>query len=129
MKTLKPYLIFSGDCEEALLLYSSCLDGEIITLQRYSESPLDLAEEHGNRVFNSVFRAEGVELMASDDLPDEPVKKGTNFAMFVTFPSEEEQAGSFAKLSEGGRILMPLQNGFGMLEDRFQVRWMLAVHG
>lgn len=127
MKNLTPYLIFSGDCEEALRFYSRCLGGEMVVLERYAESPLEMADEHGDRVFNSVFRTEGIEFMASDDHPDQPVRVGTNFALFVTFQNEVEQAGSFAKLSEDGRILMPLHNGFGMLEDRFGIRWMVAL--
>ncbi len=127
MKRLQPYLIFAGNCEEALTHYARCLGGQIVMLQRYSESPLDVAEEHGSRVFNSVFRADDITFMASDNLPEHMLQSGSNFAMFVTFSDPSEQARTFEELGRDGRVLMPLREGFGMLQDRFEVRWMLAL--
>ena len=64
--------------------------------------------------------------MASDDLPNKQVSRGSNFALFVTFSEKEEQEEVFAKLSEGGKVLFPLKNGFGMLLDKFGIQWMLT---
>lgn len=72
MKRLQPFLIFDGDCEEVLDFYAECLDGEIVMLQRFSESPLEVAEDHGDRVFNAAFRAEKVAFMASNNPPEAP---------------------------------------------------------
>ena len=129
MKSLKPYLIFSGNCEEALTFYSACLNGEITMLHRFADSPLDVPEESKEKVFNSEFRAESVRFMASDNLPPYSTTVGTNFALFIAFSDEQEQESVFAKLSEGGKTLMPLNRGFGMLEDTYGVRWMLALAG
>lgn len=127
MKRLRPYLIFDGDCEEALDFYAGCLDGEIVMLQRFSESPLEVAEDHGDRVFNAAFRAENVTFMASDNPPEDELRAGNNFSMFVAFSDPSEHRRAFEALSADGRVLMPLDDGFGMLEDRFRVRWMLAL--
>lgn len=130
MKRLQPYLIFAGTCEEALNFYADCLGGEIVMLQRYSESPLEVGEEHGDRVFNAVFRADGLSFMASDNQPQEEISTGTNFSMFVTFSDADEQAKSFEALARGGQVIFPLRDGFGMVRDRFEVPWMLAQeHG
>ena len=127
MKRLQPYLIFAGNCEEALNYYASCLGGDIVMLQRYSESPLDVAEEHAARVFNSAFRSEDIAFMASDNLPQQKLDVGSNFSMFVTFSDAAEQDRTFEALARDGRVLFPLRGGFGMLEDRFRMRWMLAL--
>lgn len=127
MKHLQPYLMFDGDCEEALDFYARCLDGEIAMLQRFADSPLDVAAEHGSRVFNSVFRADEITFMASDNPPGEALEPGSNFAMFVTFSDPPEHARTFDALSRDGHVLMPPEDGFGMLRDRFGVQWMLAL--
>jgi len=126
MKKLNPYLMFSGNCKEALMFYKTCLDGEILSMKTFAESPLDVPREHKNRIFNSEFRAEDFMFMASDDLPNNEVNLGSNFALFLSFTKKEEQEEAFTKLSEGGKVLFPLENGFGMLVDQFGIQWMLA---
>ena len=96
-------------------------------LRRYSESPLDVSAKHGARIFNSSFRADDIAFMASDNLPIQELQAGSNFSMFVTFFDATEQARTFADLTRDGRVLFPLNGEFGMLEDRFNVRWMLAL--
>ena len=64
--------------------------------------------------------------MASDAEPGKDPAVGENFAMFVNCPSAEAQQRVFTALSEGGRVVMPLAGGFGMVEDPFGVRWMVA---
>ena len=126
MKTLQPYLIFPGACREALEFYSVCLGGEIVEIQTYAEAPMDFPSDSDTRVFNSVFRAGDLQFMASDCLPNQDLPPGANFAMFVTFSDQQEQVRAFDRLTEGGKVLMPLADSFGMAEDKFQIRWMLA---
>jgi len=127
VKTLNPYVMFSGNCREALTFYQECLGGEITSIQTYADSPLGVSDEHGQRIFNAVFRAEDLLLRASDDMPTHPVIRGSNFALFVAFSDKEEQQRTFAALSKGGKISFPLANGFGMLTDKFGIQWMLAL--
>ena len=126
MKKLNPYLMFSGNCKEALTFYKACLDGEIVSMQTFADSPVDVPDEHKHRIFNAEFRAENVFFMASDDLPNHQVSRGSNFALFVIFSKKEEQEKVFSKLSDGGKVTFPLENGFGMLTDKFGIQWMLA---
>jgi PhnB protein len=128
MMKLNPYLMFSGNCREALTFYKDCLDGDIASIQTFADSPLDVPEEHGNRIFNSEFRAGDLFFMASDDLPNSQVTKGSNFALFVAFSEMEEQERVFGRLAEGGKVLFPLTNGFGMLADKFGIQWMVALN-
>jgi len=126
MKTVQPYLIFPGTCREALAFYCACLEGHIAEMQTYREAPIEFPPDSDSRIFNSVFQAGDLQFMASDCLPDQDLPAGANFSLFVTFSDEQEQLRAFESLSEGGKVLMPLANGFGMVEDRFHVRWMLA---
>ncbi len=124
---LQPYLIFPGTCRDALEFYSEALGGAIEHLQTVGDSPLPAPAEYADRIFNSVFVAGGLRFMASDGEPGNDPRVGQNFAMFVTCPDAERQGKVFAALEEGGRVLFPLDEGFGMIEDRFEIRWMIAL--
>ena len=127
MKTLRPYLIFPGTCREALAFYQASLGGEIVEMQTYADAPIDFPEDSHDRIFNSVFQADEMQIMASDCLPGQHLPAGANVSLFVTFSNDEEQQRVFGALAENGKTLMPLANGFGMVEDRFEMRWMLAM--
>ncbi len=57
MKSLNPYVMFSGNCREALTFYKECLDGEIVSMQTFAESPIPVPDDAKDRIFNSEFRA------------------------------------------------------------------------
>lgn len=126
MKTVTPYLIFPGCCREAMEYYAECFGGAITMLRTYADAPIDFPPSSAGRIFNSKLEAEGVAIMASDCLPDQDLPSGQNFSLFVTFTDEDEQRRVFEALSADGDVVMPLANGFGMVEDRYMVRWMLA---
>jgi PhnB protein len=121
----KPYLMYPGTCRQALEFYEECFDGEITMMQTFKEASVDVPEELKQRIFNSEFRAGELCFMASDDMPGNEVTTGSNFALFLTFSERNEKEKVFQRLSEGGRILFPMEDNFGMLEDRFGIRWMM----
>jgi PhnB protein len=54
------------------------------------------------------------------------------FSLSLTVANEAEARRTFAALSEGGQVQMPLTKTFwspcfGMLSDRFGVGWMISV--
>jgi len=128
MKAAMPYLVFTGNCREALEFYADCLDGEIVSIQTVGESPLQVEGEHQNRIFDSEFRAENLRFKASDDMPGHEVSAGTNFSIFLLFDDADKQKQIFDSLSQGGQIQFPLENNFGMVTDKYKVQWMLAKH-
>jgi PhnB protein len=121
-----PYLIFPGTCRRALEFYADALGGEILTLTTFADAPVDTPSEIGDRVFDSEFAAGDLRLKASDDMPGHEVEAGTNFSLFAVVEDEEERARLFERLSEGGAVLFPLDDMFGMVADRFGIRWMIA---
>ncbi len=126
---LQPYLMFPGTCREALDFYAGVLEGSIEHIQTVEESPMDFGPEHGHRIFNSVFVAGDVRLMASDGEPGNDPTPGRNVALFLTFSDADRQAAVFGQLVEGGQVMFPLEHGFGMVEDRYGIWWMLALQG
>ena len=129
MKTLNPYLVFDGNCREAMSFYKDCLNGEIIMMETFGESPVEVAEAARERIYNSVVIADDIKIMASDNMPDAETEKGKNFSMFVIFSDESEMKTVFEKLLDGGgEITFPLENGFGMLTDKYGIQWMVTIH-
>ena len=127
MKHAIPYLIFSGNCREALQFYADCLNGEITSLTTVKDAPFDVPPGMETRIFDSEFSAENVRFKASDDMPGYEVSTGSNFAIFVTFSDSDERRSAFEKLAAGGQIQFPLEGNFGMVVDKYNIQWMLAA--
>ena len=130
MKNLNVYLTFNGNCEEAINFYKKILGGEIITRQTFGESPMPSEENWKNKIMHVHYKSEGIELMASDSMPDQPVNAGSNISLSINLTDEAEQTRVFNALAEGGTITMPLADQFwgarfGMLTDKFGYHWML----
>ena len=134
--TIQPYLFFGGRCEEALEFYRKALGAEVEMLMRYKDSPEPLPPGmvppgSENRVMHCSLRIGGSALMAADDCG----KKAPHFDGFrlsLTLPAEAEARRSFAALSDGGKVDMPLDRTFfspcfGMVTDRFGVGWMVMT--
>ncbi len=63
----------------------------------------------------------------------EPVRRGNDMSLCVVTDDEEQGAAWFAALAEGGTVTMPFDRQmwgdmFGILIDRFGIRWMVNVH-
>jgi PhnB protein len=132
MKNLVPHITFNGDCEQAVNFYKNALGGEIEFIMTYKGSPMEeqVPEDYGLKIMHSTFAADGIRFMAADSMPGHEVPGESNIDLSIDFDSKEEQAEAFRKLSEGGQVLMPLQDvfwgsHFGMVQDRFGIKWML----
>lgn len=130
MKSLNPYINFSGKCREALDFYKECFHGEVPTLSTFADAPGETDEKYKQNVMHSEFRAEGVFFMATDGMPGREAAVGDNISLTLDFADEGEQARVFEALSRGGKVMQPLEDTFwgakfGMLVDRFGIQWML----
>ena len=132
MTTARPFLMFQDNRAQAALdLYFATLpDSRMIRVERYAEGEPGLV----GSIKVAVFTICGREFMCSDS----PIKHGFTFtpssSTFVEFDSVEELERVFGILSEGGQVLMPLNNygfseRFGWVNDRFGVSWQLNFAG
>lgn len=132
---IQPYLFFGGRCEEALNFYRDALGAEIVMLMRFDQSPQpvppgQLPAGFEKKVMHSSFRIGGQTLMASDGCGGVPSHDGCSLAISV--PSVAEAEKTFAALSKGGKVTMPLAKTFwspayGQLVDAFGVEWMVMA--
>ncbi len=135
--TVNPYLNFNGNCEEAFNFYKYVFGGEFSYLGRFNEMPPQdgmppLADNEGNRIMHVTLPIGGdTVLMGSDTLTfSGDVHFGDNISMSINATSKEEADRLFTKLSEGGKVTMPLSETFwgayfGMCTDKFGVQWMM----
>lgn len=130
MTTARPFLMFqNGDAQAALDLYLTIFpDSRMVRVDRYGEGGPGPA----GTIKVAVFTLCGREFMCSDS----PVKHNFSFtpasSTFVDFDSVSDLERTFRILSEGGKVLMPLNNygfseRFGWLVDRFGVSWQLNL--
>jgi PhnB protein len=102
-----PYLTLPGTCERAMRFYQSVFGGDITIMQTLADSGMDVAEDKKDKIFNSELRAGGFVLKASD------------ISIFVVFPDAATKRDAFTRLADGGEVVFPLDEHFGMVKDAF----------
>lgn len=133
---VNPYLNFPGSAEEAFTFYKSIFGGETSVLRFKDMPPMDgveLSKEDAEKVMHvSLPLGKDILLMGSDALESlgQSYKEGNNISISLHPDSKEEADRIFQKLSEGGRIEMPIEDQFwgdyfGSLKDRFGIQWMV----
>lgn len=127
---LSAYLTFNGTCEAALNFYKDIFNGEIVGLMRFSDSPMEVGDDDKNRVMHATFNFGSNSFMASDSMPGQDAPDCSNITMSLGTDDIEATNTTFAALSEGGRVNMPLEDTFwgarfGMLTDKFGINWMI----
>lgn len=129
MAQIKAYLMFGGNCLEAMNFYKQCFGGEFDCMT-YENSPMPIPEEVKSKIMHSRLKNQSLELMAADDVQHKSVHSGNMVTLNVTCNSQEEIKRIFKGLAQGGRITMPLQDTFwgskfGTLTDKYGIKWML----
>jgi PhnB protein len=129
--TLTPYLTFNGNAAEAMRFYHSILGGDL-TMQTFEEAKMAQTPEDKNKMIHASLKNEALSLMASDGNSSMQVKFGDNVSMSLSGSDSDKLTAVFNKLSEGGKVTMPLAkqfwgDTFGMLTDKFGIHWMVNV--
>jgi PhnB protein len=129
-----PFLLFNGNCAEAMRFYQSCLGGEL-TLTKTGDTPMKHqfpAEKH-NLIINAHLKNGDVEFSATDWHSDMVIpKQGNTFSIFLVSTTYEELKSVFDKLSVGSdhdrKTFIPLQDmpfgTYGQFTDKFGVSWI-----
>jgi PhnB protein len=123
------YLMFNGNCKQALDFYKEKLEGNIEFIQTYGDSPMETTEAQKDKVMHATLDLQGFKIMASDTDGKANVNMGDNFSVALDFKSDGELERAFSEMSTGGQVTMPLQDTFwgakfGMCTDKFGVNWM-----
>jgi PhnB protein len=136
-KKINPYLNFKGNTEEAFNFYKSVFGGEFYMVMRFKDTPeADKVAENEKDMIMHIslpIGGDGTILMGTDALESmgqNPVS-GNNFHLAIDAESKEEADKIYKALSAGGKQTMPMSETFwgayfGMLIDKFDIRWMIS---
>ena len=130
MKETSPYLIFNGNCREAMTFYQQCIGGEL-HMQTFGEVGADTTSESRDWLIHARLAKGATVLMSSDNMPGNPFVQGNNVWVSLACESVDEVQSLFSDLSAGGAPMMPPHDAFwgarfAMFSDRFGVNWMLT---
>ena len=133
MQSLTTCLMFVGDqhgrAEEAMNLYVSVFEeSRVIEVERFGTGQ---GETEGT-IKRAQFTLAGREFIAMDSGAEHAFTFTPAISIFADFDREEQLDGAYAKLSEEGTVLMPLQeypfsSRFAWLNDRYGVSWQLNL--
>jgi PhnB protein len=133
---ITPYLFFDGTCAEAMAFYADVFGTSVAHTLTYGDMPdgSTLPEDMKSRIANTGFKVGDVMVMASDTMPDfgHEHRGHTGFDLTVTCDTADEAHALFARLSEGGEVIMAIDavswaEAFGTCRDRFGVPWMIVT--
>jgi PhnB protein len=129
---LNPYISFKGDARPALEFYQQVFGGEL-AMNTFAEFNAAHSPDDNEKIMHGMLETpSGYTLMVSDTPDDMSYNPGDNFSVSLSGDDTDELRGYFGKLSEGGKVTMPLEkqmwgDEFGMVVDRFGVAWMVNI--
>jgi PhnB protein len=133
MTTLTPYLLFDGNCHEAMEFYQSCFGGELM-IMKVKDSPAKdrMPAVQLDKTINARLKSGKLEISASDWLMLDSARiPGNTVCLYLSGGGFPELKSLFGKLSQGADVTDPLNEEFfgfyGALNDKFGVRWMFQA--
>ena len=130
-----PFLLFDGNCAEAMSFYHGCLGGSLV-LTKLGDTPMKdqfPPAKHG-RIINAILKSGLIEISATDWMASpafEPIL-GNMSALFVTGPDGPELRGVFDRLAVGAererfQALHALPFGtYGQFYDKYGIQWIFV---
>ncbi len=131
MLNLSPFLLFEGNCAEAMAFYHSCLGGELeITLLRDTPMVQQAPAHLHDKVAYAHLRSGEIDISATDwQHPTRMPRQGNTVGLYLTGGGYADLKPAFDKLAVGADPdlldeLRDLPFGvYGHLADRFGVNW------
>jgi len=126
---LTTYVHFAGTCPEAFRYYEKHLGGKIGMMMTHRQAPDQsrVNPEWKDAVLHARISIGGTELSAAD-IPNAQPMRSAYLTLGVDSDVEAERI--FSALSDGGQVLMPMEetffaSRFGQVRDRFGINWMI----
>ena len=130
-----PYLVFNGNCVEAIGLYEKAFKTKANFCQ-YKDTPPseDYPIQPGTEEFvmHCVFPIGNQTIYLADTTPDHPTVFGNGAFACVELDSAEDVKSAYDILKEGGKVFCEAQETFrnkcyAELEDKFGLKWSLMI--
>lgn len=131
MQKITPFLWFDNQAEEAINLYTAIFkNSKIGSVARYDEAGAAASGRPKGSVMTAPFQLNGQEFIALNGGPH--FKFNPSISFFVNLETEAEVDDLWAKLQEGGMVMMPLQKydwseKYGWVQDKFGLSWQVSL--
>jgi len=128
---LTPFLLFQGNCAEAMAFYQSCFGGEL-SITRVADTPMkyQMPPEQHQKVAHAALNSGAIQFSATDWLhPTRTPRQGNTTAMYINGGKYKELRAIFDQLAAGAdkELLDDLREmpfgSYGHLADRYGVHW------
>jgi PhnB protein len=126
---LNTYVNFAGRCAEAFRYYEHHLGGQVGMMMNHGQAPdqARINPDWKDAVLHARMTIGGTDLLGADIPGAEPMRSAY-LTLGVDSDSEAERI--YHALSDGGRVLMPMEetffaSRFGQVQDRFGINWMI----
>jgi PhnB protein len=126
---MNTYVNFAGKCAEAFRFYEEHLGGKIGMMMTHGQAPgpSRLSPDWNDAVLHARISIGGVDLLGAD-IPNAQPMRSAYLSLGVDSDNEAERI--FGALSDGGRVLMQMEETFfatrfGQVQDRFGINWMI----
>ena len=128
-----PFLLFDGNCAEAMTFYQKCLGGNL-TLTKLGDTPMkdQFPKEKHERIINAQLISGDIDISATDWMasPEFDSVQGNTFAIYVVGKTYDELKTIFDKLRDGdnNKRLQELRDMpfgiYGQFYDKYGVQWI-----
>jgi PhnB protein len=128
-----PFLLFDGNCAEAMTFYHQCLGGDL-TLTKLADTPMKdmFPKEKHDRLINTHLVSGNIDISATDWMasPSFNPIQGNTYAIFVIGGKYGELKSIFDKLAVGAeksrfQELHEMPFGmYGQFYDKYGVQWI-----
>lgn len=137
MKNISPFLWFDDGAEEAVNFYVSSFASTFESSGKGKETDILATSRYGDamphlkgKVMTVSFKILGEDFIALNGGPVKDFTFNPSISFLVECETKDEVDTLFNKLSEGGKILMPLDKypfseKFAWIEDKFCISWQL----
>ena len=131
--TLNPYLGLPDTARQAMEFYQDVFGGEL-TMNTFGELGAADGPDKDKIMHAQLVTETGFTLMASDTPTGMDYTPGSAISISLSGDDVDELRGYWAKLAEGGTVMMPLEkqmwgDEFGMVADQFGISWMVNIAG
>ena len=128
------YLVFNGNCREAVEFYAMVFKTEKPQIMTFGESPQNpeyqLPEEAKDLVMHTRLNINGSNVMFSDTFPGQPHVVGNNVTLALISKNIDDLKSWYEQLKDGGTVGMELQETFwskhyGNVPTDFGIHWQI----
>ncbi len=128
---VEPYLLFTGNCEEALKHYAKVLNGTIEAMMTAEGTPAEphMPADWKKKILHARLRVGDGAILASDAPPGRQSPMG-GFNVTLNVKSVAEAKRIYDAFLDGGKSDMPFgptffAAGYGMVKDKFGTPWII----